>query len=48
MVTSKVVTGMVPYSVRINDDASRFLTVTVTYSDATTEKLELQIVRTGA
>lgn len=45
MATNQVVTGMVVNSVRINDDGSVYLVVTVTYADASTDKLELNVTR---
>lgn len=45
MATTKSVTGMVVNAVRINDDQSRYLIVTVTYSDATTDILEFPVER---
>ncbi len=45
MATAQAVTGMVVNSVRRNDDGTVYLTVTVTYSDATTDVLELVVDR---
>ena len=45
MATTRSVTGMVVNSVRTNDDGPPILVVTVTYADATTDQLELPVVR---
>lgn len=45
MATIRTVTGMVVNSVRVNDDGTVVLVVTVTYADASTDVLEWSIDR---
>ena len=45
MATTQAVTGMVVNSVRRNDDGTVYLIVTITYTDATTDVLELPVSR---
>jgi hypothetical protein len=45
MAQTKTVTGQAFTGVRTNEDGRKRLLVTVTYSDATTEKLELDITQ---
>lgn len=45
MATTKVVTGHTIDAIRINDDQSITVVVTVTYSDATTDVIEFFATR---
>lgn len=45
MATTRTVTGHTIDGVRTNDDGSTVLLITVTYDDASTDKVELDVVR---
>ena len=45
MATTQTVTGHVVNSVRTNDDGTRILVVTVTFADASTDQLDLPVIR---